>query len=99
MMAHLAAAPTRREPIWHPVLQTSREEIAETCRDARYTRVLRGVRGRELSRQVDAATERQIAQIAEKAGELILNGADYWPALVLAAERVLRRPPSPSGAS
>jgi hypothetical protein len=91
-MTHLAAAPARPERIWHPVLQTSREEIAETCRDPRYTRVLRGMRGRELSRRVDAAPERQIAQIAEKAGELILNGADYWPALVLAAERVLRRP-------
>jgi hypothetical protein len=97
-VTRLSTAPAQREPIWHAVLQTSREEIAETCRDPRYTRVLRGLRGRELSRWVDAAPERQIAQIAERAGELILNGADYWPALVLAAERVLRRPSGSGGA-
>jgi len=98
-VTRLSAAPARPEPIWHAVLQTSREEIAETCRDPRHARVLRGVRGRELSRRVDEAPERQIAQIPERAGELILNGADYWPALILAAERVLRRPPGSGGAS
>jgi hypothetical protein len=96
-MPRLSIARAPREPVWHPVLVTSREEIGETCRDPRYARVLRGRNGDELARRVDAAAERQIERIASRAGELILNGSDYWPALVLAADQVLPRSGSNAG--
>jgi hypothetical protein len=79
------------DTIWHPVLQTCRDEIAETCREPRYTRLLRARSGKELAGRVEAAAERQIEQIASKAGDIIMDGGDYWAALVLAADRILAR--------
>jgi hypothetical protein len=74
---------------WYPVLRTSRDEIAETCRDPRYADVLSFETGEALAARVEAASERLVGQIARRAGELIMEGAEYWPALVVAAERVL----------
>jgi hypothetical protein len=80
---------------WHPVLRTSRDEIAETCRDPRYNGGLSRLTGEELAGRVERAAEGVIAQIAVRAGELVMAGGDYWQALPLAAEHVLGDAPQP----
>lgn len=89
--------PRTHETVWHPVLRTSRDEIAETCREPGNSNLLSQVTGRNLARRVEHASEATIGQIAARAGDLIMDGGDYWAALVLAAERLLadRRRPSP----
>jgi hypothetical protein len=80
--------PTER---WYPVLETSRAEIAETCRNPAHTPSLTARERRLLARRVERLPEGLIGAIADRAGQLIMEGVDYWRALALAASVVRGR--------
>lgn len=82
----IAALP---QAVWHPVLVTCREEIAAACRSPEDNWPLCRFEGEELAQVVEACAEDMIEWIASKVGDCLMEGAEYWSALPLAAERVL----------
>jgi hypothetical protein len=75
------------EPM-HPILRTGRSEIADTCRDPENNGLAES-NGEYLALAVEAASEEEIARIASKLGDYMMDGGRYWDHLPLAAEAVL----------
>jgi hypothetical protein len=75
------------EPM-HPILQTGRSEIADTCRDPDHNSWLQGD-SEALALAVEAASEDEIGQIARKLGDALMNGGGYWESLPQVAENIL----------
>jgi hypothetical protein len=85
----LAARHTQEvsEP-FHPILQTARSEIVETCRSRDHSALIEGDR-EGLALAVEAASEDEIGRIARELGSILMDDGDYWRGLPLAAESVL----------
>jgi hypothetical protein len=73
---------------FHPILQTSRSEIADTCRDSDHNGAIASD-DEALALAVESAPEDQIAAIARKLGDYMMDGSSYWSGLPLAAEEIL----------
>lgn len=73
---------------FHPILRTSRSEIAAACRSHEHNELIEGD-GESLALTVEAADEAEIARIATKLGDILMDGGDYWLGLPMAAEDVL----------
>lgn len=74
--------------VFHPLLRTARSEIADVCRQAEHNYLIDGD-AEKLALAVESAEEQEIARIASKAGENMMNDGNYWLSLPLAAEGVL----------
>lgn len=74
------------ETVWHPVLQTERQELIGACVGSsggyRHSKQM-------LVAWLVTASEEEIGLCASKLGDRLMDGSDYWEAIPYAVESVM----------